>query len=270
MTYYSTRTGKSITNENEFHKRLVAILNDFFVRDYFKEKLKLYKLSKENEYVNTKSTGNIGIRVYPFDSWSNDLITKDNLFDTIEFFFKYISKPGEYGYKTDHTNWSYEDYLDYNSADGKNEFRSEVNILLGSYCEGYELNENGMILYLGDETSNFIDTDFPEYNDDNIDSVIHLAIKQWKNKNQSSDEKKQAIIKLANVFEYLKKEKSLESVLKQKDTSDLFQIANSFSLRHHNPNQKNDYDKEIWYDWIFQFYLATCIATLKMIKKNKP
>lgn len=74
MTYYSTRSGKSITEENEFYQRLVAILTDFSERNYFKEKLKLYHSSQENEYVNTKSTGNIGIRVYPFNSWSKVIL----------------------------------------------------------------------------------------------------------------------------------------------------------------------------------------------------
>jgi len=270
MTYYSTRSGQSITNDSELFKRLAAIITDFIDRDYFKEKLRINSASQDREYVNTKSTGHIGFRVYPIDSWSNDKIAKEKLFDTIEFFYKFISKPGEYGYIKDHTNWDYEDYLDYNEADGKNEYRNEVNILLGAYREGYELDDKGTILFVGDETTNFIDTDFPEYNDQNIDSVIHLAIKQWRNKDQSLEEKKQAIVKLANVFEYLKKEKTLEKVLDKKDSSDLFQIANNFALRHHNPEQKSNYDPEIWYDWIFQYYLSTCIATLKLIKKNKP
>jgi len=269
MTYYSTRGGKSITSDSELYNRLTAIITDFIDRDYFKQKLKIYRTSQDREYVNTKSTGHIGFRVSPIDSWSNDKITKEKLFDTIEFFYKFISKPGEYGYKTDHTNWNYEDYLDYNETDGRKEYISEVNILLGAYGNGYELDDEGTILFIGDEKINFIDTDFPEYNDQNIDTVIHLAIKQWKNKDQSLDDKKQAIVKLANVFEYLKTEKALETVLTKKDTSDLFHIANKFSLRHHNTDQQSDYDKEIWYDWIFQFYLSTCIATLRMIKKNK-
>ena len=103
----------------------------------------------------------------------------------------------------------------------------------------------------------------------NIDPLIKKAIKQWKNRNQTLDEKKQAIINLANVFEFLKDEGTLGKVLNSKDTNDLFNIANNFSIRHYNKLQKTDYDIEIWYDWIIQFYLATCSTTLKLIKKNK-
>lgn len=270
MTFFSNRNGKKIIKESDLYFRISAIIEDFEQRDYFKEKLNIHNNSNDSKSINTKSIGQIGFKIYPFNSWSNDNINKEKIFDAIEFLYQFVSKPGEYGTLTDHTNWNYDDYLNYDAVLGRQEFVNGLNSLLGAFNEGYELDENGQILFRGDENVNFLDIDFPEYNEENIDSVIHLAIKQWKNKEQSIEEKKQAIIKLANVFEYLKKEKTLEKVLNKKDTNDLFQIANNFALRHHNPDQKKDYDKEIWLDWIFQYYLSTCVATLKMIKKNKP
>lgn len=270
MTFFTNRNGKKIIKELDLYIRFSAIMEDFEQRDYFKEKLKIHKNSKDSKFINTKSIGQIGFQIYPFNSWSHGNINKGNIFDAIEFLYPFVSKPGEYGALTDHTNWSYGDYLDYDNELGKQEFIDDVNSLLAAFNEGYELDKNGQILFRGDEDINFLDIDFPEYNEENIDSVIHLAIKQWKNKEQSIEEKKQAIIKLANVFEYLKKERTLEKVLNKKDMKDLFQIANDFALRHHNPYQKKEYDMEIWVDWIFQYYLSTCVATLKMIKKNKP
>ena len=66
---------------------------------------------------------------------------------------------------------------------------------------------------------------------------------------------KKAILKLAGVLEYLKKDKILSQILDKGDSSDLFNIANRFGIRHHNPDQKTEYDKDIWYDWIFQYSL---------------
>jgi hypothetical protein len=149
-------------------------------------------------------------------------------------------------------------------------FKEDVNYVLAAFEDGFELTKDGEILFKGDDSQNFIKTEFPAYNIDDVDPLIKKAIKQWKNRNQSLDEKKQAIINLANVFEFLKKEGTLEKVLNSKDTHDLFNIANNFSIRHYNKLQKTDYDTEIWYDWIIQFYLATCTTTLKLINKNKP
>jgi hypothetical protein len=75
---------------------------------------------------------------------------------------------------------------------------------------------------------------------------------------------------LADVFEWLKKTKSLASVLDNKDESAIFDLANNFAIRHHDPKQKRHYDSAIWYSWIFHFYLATYHAVVRLlIKKEK-
>jgi CRISPR/Cas system CSM-associated protein Csm5 (group 7 of RAMP superfamily) len=59
------------------------------------------------------------------------------------------------------------------------------------------------------------------------------------------------------------------AVISKKDESDLFKIANEFGIRHPKKNQKQDYDKAIWYNWMFYYYLATIHACLKLIKKDE-
>lgn len=61
----------------------------------------------------------------------------------------------------------------------------------------------------------------------------------------------------------------LEQVLTSKDESDLFNTANNFGIRHHNERQKTDYDKSIWYSWMFYYYLATIHAALRLIEKQE-
>lgn len=270
MEYFSVRNGIKIVLPNEFHERFAAMMNDFASRGYFKEKLEIYGISANSQYINNKSKGHIGIEIYPFNQWKNENKKSNLVFDAIEFLYRFVSKPGEWGTVTNHTGWNSEDFLSYNDAEGKLEFKDETNILLNAFDQGYELQSDGNILFIGDETVNFIDTDFPEYNKENIDSAIHLALKWWKNRNQTLDDKKKAILKLAGILEYLKKDGTLLQILEKQDSSDLFNIANNFGIRHHNPDQKTEYDKNIWYDWIFQYYLNTCIGVLKMIKKNKP
>jgi len=79
------------------------------------------------------------------------------------------------------------------------------------------------------------------------------------------DEKKDAIRDLADVLEYLRPR--LKDVLSSKDENDLFNLANNFGIRHHNANQKTDYDKEIWYPWMFYYYLATIRACISLLRK---
>jgi len=76
---------------------------------------------------------------------------------------------------------------------------------------------------------------------------------------------KQMVRTLADVLEYLKKEGTR---LPTKDDSDLFNIINNFDIRHHNRKQKGEYNKEIWYDWMFYTFLSSINVLLKLINKK--
>jgi hypothetical protein len=83
------------------------------------------------------------------------------------------------------------------------------------------------------------------------------------------DERRDAIRDLADVLEYLRPQ--LKAVLNKKDEAAIFEIANNFGIRHHNQSQRTDYDKPIWYSWIFYFYLATIHAAVRLIdRKDEP
>ena len=60
-----------------------------------------------------------------------------------------------------------------------------------------------------------------------------------------------------------------KKILIKKGDYDLFNIANNFAIRHYNQLQSHQYDKPIWYSWIFYVYLATIHAILRFIEKNK-
>lgn len=81
------------------------------------------------------------------------------------------------------------------------------------------------------------------------------------------EDRKDSLRELADVLEYLRPE--IKKVLDAKDENDLFNIANNFGIRHHNSQQKVDYDKSIWYSWMFHYYLATIHAALRLIAKSK-
>ena len=60
----------------------------------------------------------------------------------------------------------------------------------------------------------------------------------------------------------------LGGVLTRKDESDLFELANRFGIRHHNEQQKTDYDRGIWHPWMFYYYLATIHACVALLKRD--
>jgi len=103
-----------------------------------------------------------------------------------------------------------------------------------------------------------------------VDSKVRRAIAKWKGRHVTPADKKESIRELADVFEWLKKTKRLAAVLEGKDESAIFDLANNFAIRHHDPKQKVNYDLAIWYSWMFHFYLATYHATVRLlIKKEK-
>lgn len=69
----------------------------------------------------------------------------------------------------------------------------------------------------------------------------------------SPDEKKSAIKELVDILEALRDD--FPKLQLSKDENDLFQIANTYAIRHANKSQKPDYDQEIFYDFIFILYL---------------
>jgi hypothetical protein len=191
-------------------------------------------------------------------------------FDAIEFLFDHVSKPGKLIGMTSDTGYHYYDYDCYDDEAGREEFRQKANVFLGDYGQGYELTQDGMVLAVGvNGLQHIIDAEIVPYDEENVDNKVREAIYKWRNRKHSIADMKVAIRDLADVFEWLKKTKRLDKVLDNKDDSAIFEIANNFALRHHNPQQKSNYDKNIWYAWIFHFYLATYHATIRLLIKHK-
>jgi len=88
----------------------------------------------------------------------------------------------------------------------------------------------------------------------NIDSRIKYAISKFSYYNSSIEDKKEAVRTLADILEYLRKS---NIKFPKNDDSDLFNLINNFDIRHHNQAQKGEYDKDIWYDWMFYTFLAS-------------
>ncbi|MCU1336046.1 MAG: hypothetical protein JWO19_1627 [Bryobacterales bacterium] len=241
----------------------------FREKDYFKEKAGITTNDVPNAIKHEAAVA-LPFTLFPVTKWPPADITEDHVFDAIEFFHDYVSKPGEAGRISDDSGFNYWDYLSYDEDAGRTDYRKRVNAFLVDYKSGFEITKDGMILALGSEgLKHILDADIVPYDEVNVDSKVRSAITKWRNRHLGLAEKKEAIRELADVFEWLKKSKGLSTVLDGKDESAIFELANNFAIRHHDPKQKRNYDQAIWYSWIFHFYLATYHATVRLLIKHE-
>jgi hypothetical protein len=268
--YYSSRTKPGNLTLEELYWKLQNLYLMFRDRDFFRGKAGITRTYLPHAIKHEAGVA-LTFQPFPITKWSQEDITEDHIFDALEFLYDHVSKPGELvGLPRDGDDGSY-DYDGYDDEEGQEEFRNKANSLLADYKTGFELTREGTILALGTHgLQHMLDAEIITYDDENVDSKVRSAIAKWRNRHFSLSEKKEAIRELADVFEWLKKTKKLGTVLDGKDESAIFEIANKFAIRHHDPKQKTNYDRPIWYSWIFHFYLATYHAAIRLlINKEK-
>jgi hypothetical protein len=191
--------------------------------------------------------------------------SEEDLFDMIEFLHDHCSKPKEGTYHNyNGCGWHYHTF---ERESGRQEYRDRVNKVLALYEKGYELSAEGEILALADDgLGTLLEATLPNVDPDNVTACVAAAQAKFRRYRSSMDDRRDAIRDLADVLEYLRPQ--LKTVLDRKDEAALFDIANNFGIRHHNQNQQTDYDKPIWYSWIFYFYLATIHAATRLIDRG--
>ncbi|MDI6051118.1 hypothetical protein QLS31_14915 [Flavobacterium sp. XS2P24] len=200
--------------------------------------------------------------LFPIYTYLNDY-SEDDFFDVLEFLHDHSSK----GLNAHYHNWNDcgNHYDEFNDFEGQKYFREMINPILREYKNGFEISENGEILILSDNgLSNLFEADIPTNDKDNISNKINASITKFRRYKSTLDDRKEAIRELADVLEYVRPE--IKKHLDKKDENDIFNIANNFGIRHHNVDQKTNYDKAIWYSWIFYYYLATLHAVLRISK----
>jgi hypothetical protein len=255
--YYSRRNKPGSLTLEQLYWKLQNLYLRFRDQDFFRE---IAGITEDELPKGVRYDAAIALDFQPFPihQWEPGEVTENHVFDMIEFLFDRTSKPLGWGRQQDADGDQYYGYTSYERATGREEFRTAANEILADYKSGYELTEQGEVLALGTHgLQHILSADIVAYDEIHVDSKVRSAIQKWRNRDLSVAAKKEAIRELADVFEWLKKTKNLSAVLEHKDESAIFDLANNFSIRHHNPSQKTNYDPVIWYSWIFHFYLAT-------------
>jgi hypothetical protein len=141
-----------------------------------------------------------------------------------------------------------------------------MNDILADYGPGYELSVHGEILSLPDDSlAPLLDAPLTGGDPNNVQARVEAAKLKYRRRGSTFHDRRDAVRDLADVLEFLRAE--ARRVLKSKDESDLFNLANNFGIRHHNKEQKTDYDPAIWLSWMFYYYLATIHACVRLIEK---
>jgi hypothetical protein len=272
--YYSIRTGKNPDASRYDLPILLRLFRDFYIeflnKGYFQEDFGYYCV--DNGDVSGKLGSDIEAQMFraikKSELWEIQekckSYSEDDLFDVIEFLYDHVSKASG-GYFHGYNDCGYH-YDTFDKKIGQQEFRDGINQILCDYKEGYELSENGEILDSPEQgLENLFAASLPTHDPDNVEQRVQSAILKFRRYRSSLNERRDAIRDLADVLEFLRPQ--VKTVISKKDEGDLFSIVNQFGIRHHNDQQKQDYDKAIWYSWMFYYYLATIHACLRLIKK---
>ncbi len=195
-----------------------------------------------------------------------------SLFTWIEFIHDHLAKPDEnQGRYHDWSNcgWHYDcrtDRFDIGAA--RKEWRSKVTAVLRFYQGGYHLSEQGEVVRNApDGMETLIATKLAPAAADTNQAKVANAVRTFHLGRSTREQRKQAVRDLIDVLEFHRE--AVKAHLSKKDEADLFNIANNFALRHHRPDQKDDYD-DGWLTWMFYVYLATVHLVLGRVVGHEP
>lgn len=201
-------------------------------------------------------------QIYPIWEYC-EYYTEEILFTVIEILYNHIA------------------YYDYQkseiiSVEPKKEFEEHINNILRFYKTGYYLESvQGFILKIPNEAlKNLLQEDVSQIFEDETLTKLRSAVKLYYRFDSNDELRKKAINILADVIEPIREQlKDLLNeeyeVNKNKHDKLIFDIVNNYNVRHNNENQKKNYSKEIWYDWMMQYYTSTIITYYKLIKDRK-
>jgi hypothetical protein len=284
--YYSQRTGRR--NNQKWNLKAIkdiflSTFEEFSVNRYFGKSFGYYRRSgwakgivcanNEDECIQRYFLRKLkkDRSLWPIDACIS-LYTEEDLFDVIEITYDLIAKPyarnpclvDDTSKPATISDFSDMDVIiEFNETEGKNEFRTEINNFLINYDEGFELSENGEVRLVGDkDLSNLFNEDVPASGNEDIDQRIDKAIFKFRHHRASDDDKEAAIRELDLIREFLKKD--LEALNLTKDAKYLTDIANNYAIRHLNNLQKCDFNKSIFFTWIFSSYLSLIFLILRL------
>jgi hypothetical protein len=260
--YYAFRHGAEVPrlSYTELQRAFASIFGELEEQGWFQAKLGK-DCADNRKDIGAVVLGKLGRDLWPFSS-AVGREPEQWLFTLVEFAYHHISKPLESYYH----NWDNcgVHVTRSDEAAGRTDFSERANILLRRYEKPFELRPDGEIWEVAPTGLEAIEP--TQTGEPSIDDRVQAAVRQFRHYGATEDDRRHAVRDLADVLEYLRK--SVGTQLPTSDESDLFNIANSFGIRHHNPQQKTDYDTGIWLEWIFYSYLNAIATVTKILART--
>lgn len=160
-----------------------------------------------------------------------------------------VARPRRRWWHDHHRSW---DYDDFSRSGGQAVYRWQVNTLLARSRLGLRLASTGedaglLVHATGDPRDELVEQALVASQEADRDDLAH-AVRLFRSRAATREDKRSAVVALAGVLE--RRRAQLKAELFAKDEGALFQIANTFDLRHRDPSQQGDYD-EAFLDRVF-------------------
>lgn len=192
---------------------------------------------------------------------------EDTLFDVTEVMHDLVSEPDDGHYHAfSNCGWH---YYSFKRVSGQEEFREEINRVVRLGDPAYEMDGFGQIIErVPDEFRQLVSAPVPEGTEhDLITSRIDAAVRAFRTRGASLDDRRHAVRDLADVLEALRSD--VKDHMLPADEGALFNLANGFAIRHNRRDQRGDYDRAVWLRWAFYVYLSTVHAVLRVRNRQR-
>lgn len=276
---YSQRKNKNVEKLGllEMRKRFFQIYKFFQEKDYFQQKLGKWKRGYRPSFhlgeFGSDIEGYIEIEFgnnnfWPIENKYEDY-SEDDLFDAIEFLHISIAKPVDSFLNSHNTVTGITYYDDFSSLEGRKEFRNKINKQLELYKTGFSLNETGFIQHSDPMELEGAIEELKILNVSEPEAHCEMVLEAQRLYNQRDNDltvKQNAVRLIGDALEYIRPK--IREGLSKQDEADLFNILNNFGVRHNNQIQKNGYDKEIFVDWMYSYFMSAYVYSVKLLQSK--
>lgn len=159
-------------------------------------------------------------------------------------------------------------YTTFDVPAGQADFVEAVNKYLRLYPPGYRLTDEGVLELLMEEpASTILDASLPQAAPQAVQERVRRAVRRFRNGLSSWDDRESAVRDLGDVLESIRPE--ARKHLTRKDEGAMFEILNSFGIRHMREDQREEYDRPVFLTWFFYEMLAAIHACLRLAERDK-